>query len=186
MDEALTPHIHTLRRHLKDRGWMLSYPSHLEQDVAGVQDQAAPTPVEIEDAIVALLRTQGLKVIRRPTEADRWEPAFTPQFYEAGGDEVGEVYCRIDLPEGLYYAFQDAAREGLAAASERLSAIDQIEKSASEFERAPGFKSMRKTGILDGIVLTPQELRGLASIQRSMLDLWKKALDRADTRKHKR
>lgn len=141
---------------------------------------------ETVQAAAQLLTDKGWTV--EPPPGDYWSPAFTPTFYEAGGDAEGEVYCRVDLPEGLYYALQDAARLGVETLQGRLSAFQKTERDVADLERnTPPHKQIfpRKVGVMDGVELSSMELRGMTSFLGKQVDHWKKALDRADTRKHK-
>lgn len=127
-----------------------------------------------------LLADQGWKV--EGPAGVLWEPAFKPQFYKAGGDAEGEVYCRIDLPESLYYALQDAAREGAKAARQRLAHFRDLEQSVGEQERAGAPPTV---GLLDGLALTAFELRCIIVTLNDVVRRYDQALDRADTRRHK-
>lgn len=144
-------------------------------------------PISAEDKAAAE-RLVGLGWTVSPPDDAAWVPAFKPAFYEAGGDEEGQVYCRVDLPEGLYYSFQDAARLGLETLQARLSAFQKTERYVADIERntPPHKKDLPRTiGVLDGVELTSMELRGMISFLQDKIRGWQSALDRTDTRKHK-
>lgn len=122
-----------------------------------------------------------------PPPDTAWTPAFKAMFYEPE-DAPGEVYVRVDLPEGLYYALQDAARKGLESIQMRLHAFEKVERDVGDLERnTPPHKALvpRQIGVMDGVELSSMELRGMTRFLRDQASHWQKALDRADTRKHK-
>lgn len=142
--------------------------------------------ISTEDkAFVERLVAEGWDII--PPSDVSWKPAFRPTFYEPE-DAPGEVYIRVDLPEGLYYAFQDAARKGLESLQMRLKAFEKVERAVGDMERdtAPNKALVpRQIGVMDGVELSSMELRGMTRFLRDQASHWQKALDRADTRKHK-
>lgn len=145
-------------------------------------------PTISDEDKAAAERLVGLGWTVSPPDAAARVPAFKPAFYEAGGDEEGQVYCRVDLPEGHYYAFQDAARLGLETLQDRLSAFEKIERDVADLERStpPHKKNLpRKIGVMDGVELSSMELRGICAFLQDKIGRWQSALDRADTRKHK-
>lgn len=144
------------------------------------------TVSEADKRVAQMLADKGWTVT--PPAAETWVPAFKPTFYREGGDEEGQVYLRIDLPEGLYYALQDAARFGLQAAQARHARLQEIERAVEEAEREPPARFGEKRsamGMLDGIQLTSGEVRGAASFVNANIHRYQKALDRADTRRDK-
>lgn len=148
---------------------------------------AAAQGLSQEDRAAAqTLSDKGWRV--EPPEPDTWRPEFRGQFYEAAGDEPGTVYFRVDLPEGLYYSVNEAARLGLKAAEERLSVLEGIERALKERaqeQRRPspripnaGEKPPAPVGILDGVQLEPSEVRALVMRAQDQVRQYRAAIDR--------
>lgn len=138
---------------------------------------------DAEAAAIQALVEAGYTI--EPPNLDAWVPAFKPHFYEAGGDQDGAVYCRVDLPEGLYYAFQDAARLGLNTLRARWEVIQKVEREVADLERNAVSGKQRTIGLLDGVELTSMELRSLLSGISDQIKRFEQALERADTRRNR-
>lgn len=166
---------------LAARGYQIDAPAHMGWEAPTTSTPTEPTLLDKQ--AFDLLVNSGWGVTPPPAG---WQPVFTPQFYEAGGDQQGQVYVRVDLPEGLYYGFQDAAREGLTTMKVRLDRFQQLERNVADLERNAVPGKPREIGRLDGIDLTSLELRGMISILADKIKRWEAAVERADTRRRPR
>jgi hypothetical protein len=142
-----------------------------------------------EEAALQRAADLGYQIV--PPDENAWTPAFKPQHYEADPDST--VYCRVDLPDNLYYALRDAAEQGLADAEKRVIQLRGIERALDDRVREqrnqtrPSGLAIQKEppplAVLDGLQLEPREVRALVMAAEDKAKRFREAVERMDTRR---